>query len=138
MADQDPNQYALAQGKTFSWHELYSADADKAKEFYTAVFGWETTSMASSMGGDYTMFVNHGVPVAGYMGTAGNDMLKDVPPHWSVYITVDNVDASVAKCTSLGATVMVPAMDIPNVGRICLLKDPQGAVFWVFQHAPMG
>ena len=51
------------------------------------------------------------------------------PPHWIGYTAVDDVDASVKKATSLGGKVLAPAFDIPKVGRVAVLADPQGAAF---------
>lgn len=83
--------------------------------------------------GNYTMFKVDGVNVAGVMPTAGNPQMEGVPPHWATYIAVDDVDARVAKATENGASVLVPAMDVPNVGRMCLIQDPQGATVWFFK-----
>jgi len=58
-----------------------------------------------------------------------------VPPHWAVYIGVDDVDARLAKCVELGATVLVEPMDVQTVGRMALIQDPQGATFWLFKDA---
>jgi predicted enzyme related to lactoylglutathione lyase len=52
-----------------------------------------------------------------------------MPPSWGTYITVDDVDATAAKAKELGGTVLVEPQDIPEVGRFCVIKDPQGAVF---------
>jgi predicted enzyme related to lactoylglutathione lyase len=54
------------------------------------------------------------------------------PPHFMTYIAVDDVDAAVAKAAGLGATVVREPMDIPNTGRIAVIKDPTGAVFAIF------
>jgi predicted enzyme related to lactoylglutathione lyase len=56
------------------------------------------------------------------------------PPAWGVYITVADTDATVARATDLGAKVVVPPEDIPNVGRFAWLRDPQGAVFAVIAY----
>jgi hypothetical protein len=57
----------------------------------------------------------------------------DIPPSWSVYFGVDDCDAAVALAQELGATVAVPAFDIPPVGRMAVLQDPQGAAFTVIK-----
>ena len=54
-----------------------------------------------------------------------------VPPHWNIYFGVEDVDATVAKAEGLGGTPAVPAMDVPGVGRMAMVTDPQGAGFWV-------
>ena len=50
------------------------------------------------------------------------------PPNWGTYVTVDDVDATVKKAEGLGAKVIVPLMDVPEVGRLCTIQDPQGAM----------
>ena len=75
-----------------------------------------------------------GVDVAGMMNIS--DMGPEaaaVPPNWSIYFGTSDADNSVEKAKSLGATVIVPPSDIPGIGRFSVLKDPQGAVFSVFQ-----
>ena len=133
---QTMEENAVAQGKTFVWHELYGASTSASVEFYSKVLGWETEAM--DMGDfKYTMFKSNGTPVAGVLGTSEIPHLADVPPHWAVYIGVDDVDARLAKCVALGATVLVEPMDVPNVGRMSLIQDPQGATFWLFKDAQM-
>jgi len=56
----------------------------------------------------------------------------EVPPNWQSYVIVPSVDASAAKATELGGSIMAPPMDIPNMGRFAVLVDPQGAVISVF------
>ena len=57
-------------------------------------------------------------------------------PNWLVYFMVDDVDAAVKKAGGLGAgPPIVPGMDIPNMGRFAVLKDPQGGVFSIFKPA---
>ena len=128
-------EHALAQGKTFVWHELYAPSSEAAISFYTQSLGWETDSMPMGDMGTYTMFKANGTSVAGMMATAGNPQLANVPPQWSVYVGVDDVDARIAKCVELGGTVLVEPMDVPQVGRMALIQDPQGATFWLFKDA---
>ncbi len=58
-----------------------------------------------------------------------------MPPAWGCYVTVDQVDATVARVTALGGKVVVPAMDIPGVGRMAVIADPQGATLSVMQYS---
>jgi hypothetical protein len=135
MTQEQIDNFTTTVGKTFIWHELYSPSTEKAKEFYTKVLGWETETMSMGEAGDYTMFKVNGTSVAGIMAT-DNEMMKDVPPHWSVYIRVDDVDATMAKATEAGGTVLHGPMDVPTVGRMVLIKDPQNATIWFF--TPIG
>ena len=131
------DQFTTAVGRTFVWHELYGASSQASVDFYTQALGWETETMDMGDMGSYTMFKANGQNVAGVLGTSEQPHLADVPPHWATYIGVDDVDARLAKCVSLGASVLVEPMDVPTVGRMALLQDPQGATFWIFKPAPM-
>ena len=82
---------------------------------------------------DYTILKGGGTDVAGVM--AITDEMGPVPPHWMVYFGIDDVDASTSKVESLGGSIMVPPADIPDIGRFAGLKDPQGAVFFIFKPA---
>ena len=137
MAEQSNDQareHALAAGTTFTWHELYVPDSEAGIRFYTQVLGWEVQQTALE-GFDYPMLVANGRPIAGVQATGGNPQMAGVPPHWATYIAVDDVDARVAKVTLHGGSLVVPAMDIPTVGRMALIADPQGAHIWLFTPA---
>jgi predicted enzyme related to lactoylglutathione lyase len=110
-----------------SWSELMTTDVSAAKSFYGKMFGWqfeempmETEEMA------YTVVKANDDEVAGIMPFP-KDVHADMPPVWGLYITVDNVDEAVEKATVLGAKIHMPPKDIPEVGRFCVLQDPQGA-----------
>lgn len=129
-------EHALAAGRAFPWHEVYAPDAQKAIDFYVKALGME--SEAFPMGDfTYNMLKVNGKAVAGVMSTSAGPA-QGAPPHWAVYHSVDDVDARVAKCVELGATVVVPAMDVPSVGRMALIADPQGAHLWLFKDAQQG
>jgi predicted enzyme related to lactoylglutathione lyase len=61
--------------------------------------------------------------------------MPGTPNHWHVYFGVADADATVAKATELGGSVLVPAFDSP-VGRMAVIADPHGAVFSIIQPAP--
>jgi len=128
------NQAALIQGQTFVWHEIYSANSDAIIDFYTKALDFGTMEMPMGEMGTYKMLTRGGQPVCGVQGTEGTHM-EMMPPHWSTYISVDDVDARLALCVDLGATIMVEPMDVPTVGRMALIKDPNGATVWLFKSA---
>jgi len=107
----------------FSWNELTTTDTTAALEFYTKIFGW-TTEVMHMPGMDYTVVKAGGRPIGGVM--AANK--EGCPTTWMSYVTVDNIDETVALAQTLGAKVCVPPMDIPEVGRFSVFTDPQGAV----------
>lgn len=124
---------ALLSGQTFVWHELYAPDAQKATDFYVNALDFGMTEHDMGEMGKYRMLTRNGQAVCGVLGTADNPQLNDVPPHWATYVAVDDVDARLAKCQQLGAKLVVPPMDIPSVGRMALISDPQGAHIWIFK-----
>ena len=136
MPTESPSEFLLAAGKTFPWHELYVPDIDAAKTFYTQALGFETEEYPMGDGFVYHMLKKNGSGVAGMMSTASGPA-EGAPTHWAVYTAVDDVDQRVDKCVSMGAKVVVPAMDVPSVGRMCLISDPQGAHIWLFTPVPM-
>jgi len=110
------------------WNELITSDPAGAIAYYTAMFGWETEAFPMPQG-EYTMFKYEGAPFGGVMKKPHDD----VPTHWLNYVSVADVEASIAQSTSLGGAVILPPMDIPDVGRIAVVKDPQGAVIGLHQ-----
>ena len=60
---------------------------------------------------------------------------EGTPPNWGGYVTVDDVDATAKQAEELGAKILVPLTDIPNVGRFFVLQDPQGAVISAITYA---
>ncbi len=115
-----------------SWHELMTSDVEKAKKFYAELLGWGFQEFPMEEGGSYWVAKVDDEGVGGIMGAPPD--AAGVPPHWGLYITVENVDATVKKAEQIGAKLLVPPMDIPNVGRFSVLQDPQGASFAVIKY----
>lgn len=115
----------------FTWADCASHNQDAAKAFYAGLMGWEIDDM--DIGGSmlYTMFKFDGVYTAG-LGPMMPGM-EDIPSHWTNYVSVDDVDAIVAKAESLGATVVAPIMDIFESGRMAVIADPTGAQLGLWQ-----
>src|SRR5260370_12543236 len=106
------------------WNELLTNDTDKAKEFYTKLFGWTAKTHGAPM--EYTEFtLGDGGSFAGMMKI--QPQMGPIPPNWGIYFAVDDCDAMAQKATSLGARTFVPPTDIENVGRFSVIQDPQGA-----------
>jgi predicted enzyme related to lactoylglutathione lyase len=111
------------------WNELLTNDTEKAKDFYTKLFGW--TSKTDGGETPYTEWSNGDEHIGGMMQI--QPFMGPIPPNWGIYIAVEDCDATVTKATSLGARTYVPPTDIPKVGRFAVLADPQGAVFNVIK-----
>lgn len=117
----------------FGWTELMTTDAASAKKFYTKLFGWKTEK-APMPGVKYTLIKVGDEMMGGIMGTPPD--CKAPVPCWSVYVTVDDVDATAAKVKRLGGKLLHPPMDIPKVGRFCVIQDPQGATICAITYRP--
>jgi predicted enzyme related to lactoylglutathione lyase len=118
---------------SFCWLELGTTDRERAKTFYTNLFGWTADDMPMGPGMVYTMFRLGGGDVSGAYELTKEMVDAHVPPHWMLYIKVDNADEAAAKAVRLGANQMVPPSDIPNVGRFAVLRDPTGAQVSIFE-----
>ncbi|RJQ83525.1 MAG: VOC family protein [Desulfobacteraceae bacterium] len=114
-----------------SWSELMTSNLEAARKFYAQLFGWEL-ERAPMQEMDYIMVKSNGREIAGMMATPPG--AEATPPNWGIYITVEDVDAAARKAQELGATVCVPPRDIPQVGRFCVLQDPQGAFFSIITY----
>lgn len=112
---------------SFIWCELATSDLDKAKAFYSDVFGW-------GWGGsdEYAEAKVDGRSIAGALSRPA-DIPAEVPDSWLVYFGSADVDSDAKKAAGLGAVVRVPPRDIPNTGRFSVLTDPQGAAFAIFK-----
>jgi uncharacterized protein len=115
---------------SFCWVDFAAPDQEAAKKFYSAIFGWTANDMTMQQGGTYSMMQKDGKNVGAIMQMpAGHE---GVPPHWNSYISVENVDATLNKAASLGASIAMPPMDVPQAGRMAAVQDPSGAnvFFW--------
>jgi predicted enzyme related to lactoylglutathione lyase len=119
----------MSTSSKFVWHDLMTPDPEAAQKFYGELLGWK---------------FERGKDNSGYVHiTAGDQMIggimkpqaPGIPPHWMGYIAVDDVDRTVASIQKHGGKVLMPAMDIPHVGRFAVTADPQGASFAPFKDA---
>ena len=114
----------------FSWNELLTTDPEGAKKFYTQLFGWTTQDMP--MGDFNYTIVKADIEVGGIMPIP--EKAKGMAPAWGPYVTVDNVDETVAQAEKLGGKMCVPPTDIPDIGRFAVIQDPQGAAISVITY----
>ena len=118
---------------TFCWAELMTGDSARAKTFYSGLLGWETHDDQIPGGGVYTMATIAGGNAAGMFQL--NDQMKEqgVPPHWLVYVSVADADATAAKAKELGGTVVQEPFDVMDIGRMATIQDPSKATFAIWQ-----
>ncbi len=116
------------------WPELSTTTADGARDFYSAVFGWNHKTEAMGGPAAYTEWRVGERSIGGMMQIQPE--WGAVPPHWMAYFQVADCDATVAQAQTLGGKTVHGPMDIPNVGRFAVLQDPQGAHFSVIRLNP--
>jgi len=115
---------------TISWTDLTVEDADGISDFYQAVTGWAPEPLSMGDYSDYVMNDGDGTAIAGICFSRGSNV--DLPPQWLIYITVDDLDHSMAECQRLGGTLLTPPRSYGG-GRYCVIKDPAGAVCALYQ-----
>jgi predicted enzyme related to lactoylglutathione lyase len=115
-----------------SWSELITGDPQGAGAFYGALFGWkfDTMDMGSS---PYQVIRVGDAAIGGIMGKPPGSP-ADMPPSWGPYVTVAQLDDTLAAVKRLGGGVLVEPMDVPGVGRMAVIRDPQGAALSVIQY----
>lgn len=115
------------------WSELMTTDMKAAETFYDKVVGWTSEPFAGSPT-PYTQFKRSGG--AGVAGLMERPKGMNMPPFWAMYLAVPNLDEAVAHVKRLGGSEMSEIITVPTVGRLQMLKDPQGASFYVIQPEP--
>ena len=109
------------------WFELFTNDYDASRTFYADAFSWDLHTVSDEDDFKYSTLHEGEAQAAGIMD-AGSFLPEGVPPHWSIYFAVADVDASLAKVTELGGSIEMPAEDTPY-GRLATAVDPTGARF---------
>jgi len=120
----------------FIWYELMTPDAEGAKAFYDAVVGWNISEGAPEFGGYRMIGRSDGGNAGGVLPLTDEMQQHGARPTWLGYVSVADVDQAVAAIEQAGGKGLMPAFDIPNVGRIALVADPQGAPFYVMRATP--
>ena len=125
------------QSGSWIWYELMTTDVAAAKAFYDAVVGWDIGMHSVSPGQDYRMIGrSDGGNAGGVLGLTPAMCEGGASPAWLGYLHVADVDAAMAAIEADGGTVQMPATDMPGVGRIAMVADPQGAPFYLMTPAP--
>ena len=115
---------------TFCWVELGTTDAEAAKRFYTALFGW-TFEDRPADGWTYTILRKGGKDAAALYQLGPQQ--PGARPAWTSYVRVENTDDAVAHARELGATIRMGSYDAGEHGRMAVIEDPTGAVFSIWE-----
>lgn len=114
------------------WVDLMVPDQQAALDFYRDLFGWQGEIGPPETGG-YTVCTLHGKPVAGIMAAMSADGGPTPPTAWTAYLATDDVDSDTQAVLDNRGTVMVPGVDVMELGRMAVAADPTGAVFGLWQ-----
>lgn len=114
----------MAHGET-AWIECASCDVEATKAHYARLCGWEYDGMEMAEGGTYWVARLGDKMVAGIMS---RDVIPyEVPPHWLVYLEVDDMAKAIEDTRATGGKVLREPFDIPGVGTIAIIAEPSGA-----------
>jgi predicted enzyme related to lactoylglutathione lyase len=103
------------------------------RTFYAGVVGWTPKVVAQDdmtrppTAGEkgYTLFTMRGQEVAGAEEIEAGDA-ADPRSGWFAYVQVDNVDEAAERAAKHGGKVVQQPFDVPGVGRIAEIEDPEG------------
>ena len=121
----------MSEQNPFIWQELVTSDQETSGTFFSKLFGWKLKQVDAGEFGTYTLFQKNGEDVAGMMNST-----MDTPgegSYWHSYIAVDDINDCAKQTEMLGGKVLVPPHDVPDVGRVCAVSDPTGAVVHLMQ-----
>jgi predicted enzyme related to lactoylglutathione lyase len=121
----------VATQSPFIWHELVTSEQKKSGEFFSQLLGWTRKEVDAGPFGIYTLFQKDGNDVAGMMSPTPDTPVNG--SYWHSYIAVDDVDICAKQAVTLGGGVVVAPHDVPDVGRICIVSDPTGAIAYLMQ-----
>jgi len=110
----------------FVWNELATSDVETAKAFYADTLGWVYEEFPLP-DGPYWVAKSGDWYVGGIGGLEIGALGGATTSYWFGFIEVDDVDARFAAALARGATSVRAPHDLPNVGRVAVLRDPAGA-----------
>lgn len=117
---------------SIGWIDLTVENASEVRNFYQAVAGWETTDVSMGDYDDYCVGPEESDPVAGICHARGAN--AGLPNSWLIYITVSDLDKSLKAVEKRGGSIVQDPREAGG-GRMCVIKDPAGAVCALFQPA---
>ncbi|HEV7275714.1 MAG TPA: VOC family protein [Devosiaceae bacterium] len=111
---------------SFAWNELLTTDPKQAKDFFAETLGWQFDDF--SFGGPPYWVIRSGETMVGGLGGLDAGDVETDQSYWLGFIEVDEIDRRYARALDLGATGIRGPHDVPNVGRVAVLRDPTGAL----------
>ena len=117
---------------TIGWVDLTVDDAESLRDFYASVVGWTPAPVDMGDYNDFNMLHSAGEPAAGICHQRGSNV--GIPQQWMMYVTVADLDESMAACERGGGSVVYGPRTMGSMGRFCAIRDPAGAVAGLFEY----
>jgi len=130
------NDNAPNSSGAFIWYELMTPDPAGAKAFYDAVVGWDIGEAVPEFAGYRMIGRSDGGSAGGVLPLTDEMQQHGARPIWLGYVNVGDTDAEIAAIEQAGGAKIMGPTDIPNVGRIAMVTDPQGAPFYIMKPIP--
>ncbi|MDE0268825.1 MAG: VOC family protein [Acidimicrobiaceae bacterium] len=121
-------RYTKYEPGTPSWADVASPDVEASRAFYGGLFGWTGEPSTDPEAGGYMVFMQGDAKVAGL-----GPVVDGITPHWSVYVTVADIDETAANALAAGGQVLMEPMDVLEAGRMAIIADPTGAALALWQ-----
>lgn len=116
---------------SIGWIDITVDDATGLRDFYQHVVGWKSSDVSMGDYADYSMSMpGTGAVVSGICHARGSN--ADLQAGWLIYITVEDLQASVAACKAHGGKIVVEPRGLGG-GRFCVIEDPSGARAALYQ-----
>jgi predicted enzyme related to lactoylglutathione lyase len=106
-----------------------TTDPDRARAFYTQLFGWTAEDSNPEFGG-YFNFRKDGVRVAGAMGSEPG---AGPPTGWNVHLATDDAEKTLRAVTEHGGQALFGPHQVGDLGAMAAITDPGGAFVGVWQ-----
>ena len=107
------------------WRDLLTNDPAASQRFYGELFGWTFENLDDNAA--YTLIRHNGHMIGGMIDTVALNNRDDIS-QWVVLMSVEDVDASIARVTAAGGEVVTPVTDLQNRGQLAVFRDAEGAL----------
>ena len=117
------------------WVDLSTTDLAASRDFYAGLFGWGyTDEEMGEMGiGTYSMARVNGVATAAIYEQGPHQILAPSKPRWNVYVSVDDIDATLSRVRQRGEVVLANAVQVDSAGSVAVVEDPVGCKTTLWQ-----
>jgi predicted enzyme related to lactoylglutathione lyase len=117
--------------------EIPADDENRAREFYSAAFGWKIDAMPEL---SYAMLRTTPTDETGMPSVPGSingGMFRREGELTSPVVTVDveDIDAALEKIIALGGSTVMPRQEVGTMGWSAYFRDTEGNIMGLWQNA---